>query len=83
MTILLKHVKKVEYRVDSEAYRIPMRVTAVRSYTASMELSTYSLCPRCLQTIEREYQVFCNHCGQALDWREYTKDSKGRDKNKA
>ena len=53
---------------DAETYRSPMSVTAVRCYTSCPELSTYPLCPRCSLPMEREYQPFCDHCGQALNW---------------
>ena len=53
----------------AEAYRKPMSVSFVRYYPACPELSTYPLCPRCSLPMEREYQNYCAHCGQALDWR--------------
>ena len=28
----------------------------------------FVICPRCQLTIEREYQSFCDRCGQALNW---------------
>ena len=54
---------------DAETYRCPMPVTEVRRYPSFPELFTYPLCPRCTFPLEREYQRFCNNCGQALDWR--------------
>ena len=54
-------------------YRLPMPVTSVRCYPACMDLSTYPLCPRCALPMEREYQCFCEHCGQALDWKGFSK----------
>ena len=53
---------------DAESYRFPMTVTAVRYYPACPNSFTYPLCPRCSLPMEREYQSFCEHCGQALDW---------------
>ena len=58
---------------NAEAYRTPMPVTAVRYYPACPDLFTYPLCPRCGLTMEREYQRFCEHCGQALDWKDLSK----------
>ena len=43
-----------------------MRVFAVRRYSAYPGLSTYPLCPRCDLLMEREYQRYCDHGGQAL-----------------
>ena len=52
----------------SVCYRFPMLVTSVRFYPECPDLFTYPLCPRCALPMEREYQRFCEHCGQALDW---------------
>lgn len=32
------------------------------------QLGCYPVCPRCKQTFDREYQRFCDRCGQKLDW---------------
>ncbi len=58
---------------NAETYRCPMPVAAVRSYPACPELFTYPLCPRCAFPMEHDYQRFCDHCGQALDWRNFSK----------
>lgn len=58
---------------DVETYGAPMIVTAVRCYSACPELFTYPLCPRCSLPLECEYQHFCEHCGQALDWTNLSK----------
>ena len=31
----------------------------------------FPICPRCETPLEREYQAFCDRCGQALLWRDY------------
>ena len=36
-------------------------------------LGAYPLCPRCKLTLDREYQRFCDRCGQRLDWSRYDK----------
>ena len=59
--------------IDAETYRKPMTVTTVRYYPACPELLTYPLCPRCSLPLEREYQLLCDHCGQALDWSDISK----------
>lgn len=58
---------------DAETYRVPIKVTAICRYPALPELFTYPLCPKCIHPIEQEYQLFCNHCGQALDWTVFSK----------
>ena len=50
------------------AYRIPMRVTTIFVYRNG---NAYPLCPNCKITLEREYQNYCDRCGQALDWKQY------------
>ena len=59
--------------VESSSYRIPLSVVAVRAYPAAPNLFTYPLCPKCSLPMEREYQRFCDHCGQALDWSAFSK----------
>ena len=58
---------------DAETYRSPMPVTAVRCYPNCPDLFTYPLCPRCGLPMEREYQHFCDYCGQALDWKDLSR----------
>lgn len=41
-------------------------VTTLRYYANSA--STYSVCPRCRMDLEREYQNYCESCGQKLSW---------------
>ena len=55
------------------SFRTPMQVLAVRRYPACPELSTYPLCPRCNLPMEREYQRYCDHCGQALSWKDFSR----------
>lgn len=31
--------------------------------------SAYYYCPRCDVTLDRDYQAYCDRCGQRLDWR--------------
>ena len=50
------------------SYRQPMIVTQVRCYPYYESFTGYPVCPRCGRTIEREYQAYCDRCGQCLDW---------------
>ena len=52
-------------------YRRPMPVTQVRCYRYAAGLTGFPLCPRCKMAMEREYQNFCDRCGQRLDWGKY------------
>ena len=35
-------------------------------------LGCYPVCPYCKLTLDREYQHFCDRCGQELDWKNYS-----------
>lgn len=48
-------------------FRDPLTVTNVLCLNCSFGLATFPVCPRCGITIEREYQSFCDRCGQCLD----------------
>ena len=52
----------------SPTYRWPMRVTEVCVYKWG---AAYPKCPRCKTTFEREYQRFCDRCGQRFDWSKF------------
>lgn len=54
-------------------HRFPMPVNTVRVFPVRTDLMTYPVCPRCKQTMEREYQAFCNYCGQKLNWKRFSK----------
>ena len=52
------------------SYRRPMQVKEYILYEGTFgEESAYYLCPRCDVTMEREYQSYCDRCGQCLSWR--------------
>lgn len=58
---------------EAVSYRTPSPVSAVRCFRVPSGVSSYPVCPRCQITIEREYQAFCDRCGQALDWKTFPK----------
>ena len=54
--------------VDARAalrYRQPMEVLELVRYRSGY---TYPVCPRCKISMEREYQRYCDRCGQRLGW---------------
>lgn len=54
---------------DELAYRIAMRVIHYRRYSLfNGDYTTFPVCPRCENSMEREYQAFCDRCGQKLNW---------------
>ena len=70
----MKKTAKIPNTDETVAYRTPMRVKAVRAfYTLYGGLTTYPVCPRCRKTMEREYQAYCENCGQALGWKDFHK----------
>ena len=55
------------------SYRVPMRVSAVRYlFDGVYGPTTYPICPQCKSTMDRDYQKYCDRCGQALDWKHYS-----------
>lgn len=60
----------VDFRIAA-SYRIPRPVVAVRRYSTSKWVTAYPVCPRCHLTMPREYQSFCDRCGQRLDWSDF------------
>ena len=69
----------LSYKAASEQCRLssryPMPVTQIRSfrYAHLLGRGDYPVCPRCGITLEREYQAFCDRCGQCLNWKEFSK----------
>ena len=53
---------------EAHAFRTPMEVGAVRYVRTTAGLTGFAVCPRCRGSLEREYQTFCDRCGQRLDW---------------
>lgn len=52
----------------AHTFRIPKPVTKVRIYR---DRNMYAVCPRCDNSMEYEYQLYCNCCGQRLEWSKY------------
>ncbi|MCD8342517.1 MAG: hypothetical protein LUC87_10325 [Clostridiales bacterium] len=46
-----------------------MKVTDTIYYKDCGRMEEYCICPRCGAVLEREYQGYCDGCGQRLDWR--------------
>ncbi|MBQ7975211.1 MAG: hypothetical protein IJ300_05950 [Clostridia bacterium] len=59
-------MKRVEETIEEKLlYREPMFVREVLVFDDG---NGYPICPRCCSTFEREYQEFCDRCGQHLKW---------------
>ena len=50
------------------AFREPMPVTHIRCFRYLSGVTGFPVCPQCGRTMEREYQPYCDRCGQCLDW---------------
>lgn len=49
-------------------YRALMQVKCLR---LGAHNCAYPVCPRCSVSMDREYQAFCDRCGQRLGWKQY------------
>lgn len=54
-------------------YRAPIQVSAIRLYHFATGDVSFPICPRCNRTLEREYQSYCDRCGQHLSWKNFDK----------
>ena len=55
--------------MENRSYRVRMSVTKETSLWDTVYGCTeYPICPRCNSSLDREYQNYCDRCGQALDW---------------
>ena len=70
--MLLKKLKikypKLLERFSVISYRLPLQVKEVVVFESGC---CYPRCPRCYQSIEREYMLYCDRCGQKLDWQRF------------
>ena len=48
------------------SFRYPKKVKKVILYENE---DTFPICPSCKMTMEREYQSYCDRCGQKLNWK--------------
>ena len=53
------------------SFRAPMKVMQIRCFRCTHGRTYAAVCPRCKVTLEREYQSFCDRCGQCLNWKEF------------
>ena len=53
------------------SFRLPLAVTSIQCLFLDGNLVAFPVCPRCNISLDREYQPFCDRCGQRLDWSHY------------
>lgn len=64
----------IDQRFQEELmFRRPMQISHVRCFRCEQGFYTFPVCPHCGMTMEREYQVYCDRCGQRLSWEEFEK----------
>lgn len=47
------------------SYRVEMRISKVMRFPGGY--GAY-VCPRCSVTLDKDFQAFCDRCGQKLNW---------------
>lgn len=57
---------------STDPYRIPLKVTQVMVFRRYDRTDYFPICPRCKRTLEREYQSYCDRCGQCLNWKGFS-----------
>lgn len=57
-------------------FREPMTVTPVYYVRYPYGRIAFPVCPRCGNIIEREYQAYCDRCGQRLNWKDFSEAKK-------
>ena len=51
--------------IEAVSYRVPLEVWEVLLSRSGV---SYPICPRCNNSLDREYMRFCDRCGQHLAW---------------
>lgn len=63
MILLEKILGKKNYALMLYRKQMP-----VKKYKVLGNSGLFPVCPRCECTIERDYQAYCDRCGQCLKW---------------
>lgn len=63
-------MKRKETVDEMMAYRTQMQVIECVMWANNC---VFPICPKCRSTMEREYQAYCDRCGQKLSWKKYCK----------
>ena len=53
------------------SFREEMPVTEIHCMLCTHGLVGYPVCPQCRAVLDREYQAYCDRCGQCLSWDSY------------
>jgi transcriptional regulator with XRE-family HTH domain len=74
-SVLPNELLVTEAALNELSFRIPQLVTQYSGRIETYGYTTYPICPRCKITMNREYQAYCDRCGQRLWWKNYAKAS--------
>lgn len=58
-------------QLELYSYRVPR---LVRDSSICLDGYYYARCPRCQSSLGRDYQLYCDRCGQALDWSKWAEE---------
>ena len=51
------------------SFRLSMPVTEVHMVSSGVGAAIFPVCPQCGRSIERDFQAYCDRCGQCLNWK--------------
>ena len=63
------HLLGVE--VEEASFRTALPVVEARRVSSGTGAALFPICPRCGSSLEREYQAYCDRCGQCLAWQHF------------
>lgn len=64
----------IEALKELASFQIPMKVNELVSlHIYDDQDSLFYVCPKCKISLERDFQSYCDRCGQRLDWKDYKK----------
>ena len=56
---------------EEHSFRMPAPVTEVHMLSSGIGAAIFPVCPQCGRGIEREFQAYCDRCGQCLAWEQF------------
>lgn len=62
----------VPVKQEEMSYRQPMRISQIRCYRNADTIIGFPICPQCNIPLDREYQQYCDRCGQRLNWDQFS-----------
>lgn len=66
-----RNVRRRYKQLELYSYRVPR---LVRDSSICLDGYYYARCPSCQSSLGRDYQLYCDRCGQALDWSKWAEE---------